>query len=107
MDSESHAREDDPDTDIEEDGKMIASLTLNVWGYEAHIGIDQTAKPYYRQRRRKGIADGYEIEHEKVADATRKESETLTEHVQIDDGMENVLMEEGIEQTLGERTSIE
>lgn len=106
MDSESHAREDDPDTDIEEDGKMIASLTLNVWGYEAHIGIDQTAKPYYWQSRRKGIADGYEIEHEKVADATRKESETLTEHVQIDEGMENVLMEEGIGQTLGERAAI-
>lgn len=85
---------------------MIASLALNVWGYEAHIGIDQTAKPYYRQIRRKGIADGYEIEHEEIADATRKESETLAEHVQIDEGMEDVLMEEGIGQTLGERAAI-
>lgn len=84
---------------------MIASLTLYVWGYEAHIGIDQAAETYYRQSRRQGIADCYEIEHEKVADATRKESETLTEHVQIDEGMEDVLMEDGIGQTLGKRAA--
>lgn len=96
MDSNCHAREEDSNTDIYENGEIVSYLILHAWGNKAHVSIDKAAETDDWYGWGEWIADGYEIECHQVTDAARDGSVALMEDIHVNGSMKDVLMKERV-----------
>ena len=105
MDSNSHARKQEANTYIYTDGEVVTQLTLYVGSDITHVCVDQSAEADDVRAGGEGIGNGDGVEHQQV-EPSLGAMLALPQDVEIDGGVEDALMKEGIGEPMRKGASL-